>query len=266
MATTSVRTPPSDFRPLGCHECVAGAGLSFDFSMALQPIVDLASRSVFAHEALVRGSAGEGAGTVFAHVDAGNRYRFDQACRAKAIALAARLGLEGLLSINFMPNAVYRPELCIRATLEAAERYGFPIERIIFEVTESEEVPDVPHVRSILQHYRARGFTVAIDDFGAGFAGLGLLAELPTDMVKLDMGLVRGIDADPVRQAIVRGMLQVCADLGIRVVAEGIETEAELRALRAMGVDLVQGYLFARPEFEAVPTLPEDVWSLGTTS
>ncbi len=266
MATTSIRTPPSDFRPLGCRECVAGAGLPFEFSMALQPILDFTSRRVFAYEALVRGPAGEGSGTVFAHVDERNRYRFDQACRAKAIALAARLGIEGLLSINFMPNAVYRPELCIRATLDAAELYGFPIERIIFEVTESEEVPDVPHLRSILEHYRARGFTVAIDDFGAGFAGLGLLSELPTDMVKLDMGLVRGIDADRVRHAIVRGMLQVCTDLDIRVIAEGIETEAELRALRTMGVDLVQGYLFARPAFEAVPALPDDVWSLGTTS
>lgn len=263
MTVPTARPAPPDFRPLGCRECAAGAGLPFAFSMALQPILDLGARRVFAYEALARGPAGEPAATVFAHVNDGNRYRFDQACRAKAIELAARLRIDALLSINFMPNAVYRPELCIRATLEAAERFGFPIERILFEVTESEQVPDVPHLRGILEHYRARGFTVAIDDFGAGFAGLSLLSELPTDLVKLDMGLVRGIDADPVRQAIVRGMLQVCRELGIRVVAEGIETEPELRVLRGMGVDLVQGYLFARPAFEALPTLPDGVWDLG---
>ncbi len=261
MTITMRRQVPPDYRPLGCRECVAGAGLGFEFSMAFQPIVDLTAKRVFAYEALVRGPDGEPSGTVFAHVDDMNRYRFDQACRAKAIELAARLGIDTLLSINFMPNAVYRPELCIRATLEAAERYGFPIERIMFEVTESERVLDVPHLRAILDHYRARGFVVAIDDFGAGFAGLNLLSELRTDLVKLDMGLVRGIDADPVRQAIVRGMVAVCRELGIRVVAEGVETEAELRIVRAMGIDLVQGYLFARPAFEALPELSSDAWN-----
>lgn len=259
MTMSTTRAAPPDFRPLGCRECVAGAGLPFEFSMAFQPIVDVSAGRVFAYEALVRGPAGEPAPSVFAHVDETNRYRFDQACRAKAIELAARLGVDTLLSINFMPNAVYRPELCIRATLDAAERYGFPSERIIFEVTESERVLDVPHLRAIVDDYRRRGFLVAIDDFGAGFAGLNLLSELRTDLVKLDMGLVRGIDADPVRQAIVRGMVAVCAELGIRVVAEGIETGDELATLRSFGIDLVQGYLFARPAFEALPA-PARAW------
>lgn len=160
-----------------------------------------------------------------------------------------------------MPNAVYRPELCIRVTLEAAERFGFPIERIMFEVTESERVVDVPHLRAILDHYRQRGFVVAIDDFGAGYAGLNLLSELRTDLVKLDMGLARGIDADHARQAIVRGMVAVCSELGIRVLAEGVETEAELETLRAMDIDLFQGYLFARPAFEALPKVSSEVWT-----
>jgi EAL domain-containing protein (putative c-di-GMP-specific phosphodiesterase class I) len=110
-----------------CEGCGDEAGLGFELTMAFQPIVRASSGEVFAYEALVRGVNGEGAGAVFAHVHQGNRYRFDQMCRVKAIELAAKLGMQAKLSINFMPNAVYQPELCIRTTLEAAQRFGFPI-------------------------------------------------------------------------------------------------------------------------------------------
>lgn len=242
-----------EFRPLGCGECAKGADLGFDFSMALQPIVDVSRREVFAYEALVRGLDGEPAGTVFTHVNGGNRYRFDQACRVKAIRLAAALGLESYLSINFMPNAVYRPELCIRTTLAAAKEYGFPVEQIIFEVTEGERVEDHAHLRGIVQDYQRRGFLTAIDDFGAGYSGLNLLAEMQTDLLKLDMALIRDIHQSRPRQAIVKGIVQVCRELGIRVIAEGIEQASELDTLRGFGIDLYQGYYFARPTFEAVP-------------
>ena len=112
-----------DYRPLGCRACLEGAGLGFGFTMAFQPILRLSRREVFAHEALVRGHEGQGAPFVFEHVDAATRYQFDQACRVKAIELASRLAVPGYVSINFMPNAVYRPELCIRTTLEAARTY-----------------------------------------------------------------------------------------------------------------------------------------------
>lgn len=120
--------------------------------MAFQPIVDTRRKEVFAHEALVRGVNNEPAGKVFEHVNDGNRYRFDQACRVKAIELAAKLGVTSFVSINFMPNAVYRPELCIRATLEAADTYKFPIDQIIFEITEGEKIDDIPHLQEIIRH------------------------------------------------------------------------------------------------------------------
>lgn len=247
-----------NFRDMGCRECLKGADLGFDFAMAFQPIVDMERREVFAQEALVRGLQGEPAGSVFAHVNDANRYRFDQCCRVKAVQLAAELDVRSLLSINFMPNAVYVPERCIRTTLDAADAYGFPIERIMFEITEAERVDDLPHLREIVTHYKQRGFTTAIDDFGAGYSGLNLLAELQTDLLKLDMALVRGIDADPTRQAIVRGILQVCRDLGIRVIAEGIETREELRTLRGFGVALFQGFYFAKAAFRSLAELPAD--------
>lgn len=245
--------PQSDYRPMGCRECLHGADLGFDFSMAFQPIIDVGRREVFAYEALVRGTAGEPAAEVFRHVGEGNRYRFDQACRVKAIELASRLGMQARLSINFMPNAVYRPELCIRTTLDAAETYGFPIDRIVFEITEGERVDDREHLRGIVQHYQKRGFLTAIDDFGAGYCGLNLLADVRTDLVKLDIALVRGVEADPGRRAIIRGVAQMCGDLGMRLVAEGVERREEYEALRALGIELFQGFLFCRPAFQALP-------------
>jgi len=231
---------------------VRGADLDFEFSMAFQPIVNTTTGEIFAFEALVRGPDGEGAGSVFQSVNPSNQYRFDQCCRVKAIKLAAQLGIECFLSINFMPNAVYRPELCIRTTLQAAKDFGFPAERIIFEVTESEKIDDVEHLKSIIRHYREIGFQTAIDDFGAGFAGLNLLADFNADIVKLDMALVRDIDTSASRRAIVRGIIQVADEMSIRVIAEGIESVAEWQCLESLGVELFQGFLFARPAFEAL--------------
>ncbi|RFF31532.1 EAL domain-containing protein [Wenzhouxiangella sediminis] len=230
----------------------------FDISMAFQPIVNAQARDIFAHEALVRGRSGEPAGQVFEKVNNRNRYGFDQACRIKAIEWASRLGMQSPLSINFMPNAVYEPERCIQTTLEAAETHGFPTDRIIFEITEGERVEDPEHLDQIIRYYQAQGFLTAIDDFGAGYAGLSLLADFRTDLVKLDMGLVRDIDRKSSRQAVVRATLSACESLGIRAIAEGVETPEEYEALKSMGVSLFQGYLFARPAFEA---LPEVDWS-----
>lgn len=248
----------TDELPIGCRECSRGEGLPFDFSMAFQPIVNVTTRQVFAQEALVRGLNNQPASQVFAYVNDNNRYRFDQACRVKAVKLAAQLQIPTFLSINFMPNAVYQPELCIRTTLAAAERYNFPINRIIFEITEGEKVDDYAHLRKIVEHYQLRGFKTAIDDFGAGYAGLNFLAEIQTDIIKLDMALIRNIEQDKIRQAIIKGILQVCAELSTTVIAEGVETYEELSVLQSFGIELFQGYYFAKPAFQslATPALP----------
>lgn len=246
------------FQALGCSECRNLDGLGFEFTMAFQPIVDLKLRRPFAFEALVRGPNGEGAGTVLAQVNDSNRYRFDQACRVKAIELASKLGLHKLpdcrLSINFMPNAVYRPETCIRATLEASKQFDFPTDRLMFEVTEGERVEDPSHLVNIFTEYRKQGFVTAIDDFGAGYSGLNLLATFQPQVLKLDMELTRSIDSNRVRQAIVSGVLLVAEKLNITVVAEGVETQAECDCLAAMGVRYIQGYLFAKPSVEKLET------------
>ena len=246
---------PPDFKLLGCAECADGKALGFDFSMAFQPIVDVGKREVFAYEALARGTGGEPAGTVFEHVNEDNYYRFDQTSRVKAIRLASQLDIPSYVSINFMPNAVYRPELCIRTTLAAAAEYNFPPNRIIFEFNEREEVTDAGHVLNIVAHYQELDFKIAIDDFGAGFAGLNLLADIHPNFVKLDMALIRGIENSHTRQVIVASMVAMCRELGVVPICEGIETEAETAVLRKLGVELMQGYLFAKPAFETLPDI-----------
>ncbi|WP_434557355.1 EAL domain-containing protein [Pseudomonas sp. Z4-20] len=240
------------FKSLGCAECRNHEVLGFDFTMAFQPIFNVRTRTAFAYEALVRGLNGESAAHILGLVNDSNRYRFDQACRVKAIEESARLGIldipDCLLSINFLPNAVYRAETCIRATLEAARQSDFPSNRLMFEVTEGERVDDPDHLKSIFLEYERQGFTTAIDDFGSGYSGLNLLALFQPQVLKIDMALTRDIDQDPVKRAIVEGIILVASRLGIIVIAEGIETREESATLLAMGIELMQGYLYARPE------------------
>ena len=224
--------------------------------MAFQPIVDIEQDCVFAYEALVRGAAGESAASILGQVSDANRYGFDQQCRVKAIETATRAGIlatPARLSINFLPNAVYSAAACIQLTLKTARANAFPSNRLIFEFTENEEMADPQHVSNIIATYQQMGFGTAIDDFGAGYAGLNLLARFQTDLIKLDMDLIRGLDASMPRRMIVGGVVRMCESLGVKVIAEGIETAGELEALREIGVRYIQGFYFAKPAFEHLP-------------
>ena len=243
-------------RTAGCSACKGGVAQPFPFTMAFQPIVDVETRSVYAYEALARGIGEKSAASCMQQITAENRYAFDQSCRVTAIELAARLQLSASgsrLAINFMPGAVYSPASCIRLTLQAAEEYGMPTGCLMFEVTEGEEVIDRAHLRSILAEYKKQGFVVALDDFGAGYSGLNLLADCPVDIVKMDMEMTRNIEQRPRAKAIMRNMVELCSAMGSRVVAEGVKTLAEYTTLRDCGVSLMQGYLLARPEIEKLP-------------
>ncbi|GLX78053.1 diguanylate phosphodiesterase [Thalassotalea insulae] len=236
-----------------CENCLDRNRLDFDFTMAFQPIVNCQTKQIFGYEALARGLNNEPAYSVISKVNNENRYLFDQYCRVKAIQLAAKLQLNSMLSINFLPKAVYKPERCIRTTIEAAKKYDFPINNIMFEFTEVEKIEDSDFVKSIVDYYGSLGFKTAIDDFGSGYSGLGLLAEFQTSIIKIDMELIRNIDKNQPRQKIIKNCLNLFKELNITPLAEGIETQAEKEWLQEAGISLMQGYLFAKPGFECLP-------------
>lgn len=238
---------------VACQGCRDAEPFPLAFTMAFHPIVDLSKGEIWGYEALVRGTEGQGAHTVLSAVTEANRYVFDQACRVKAIELAGTYlpaSSEALLSINFMPNAVYEPRACIRATLAAAARTQFNPKRLMFEFTENERMADAGHVANIVAEYKRMGFMTALDDFGAGYAGLGLLAKFQPDLIKIDMELLRGIDVSTARQHIIGAIVAMAGQMGVTVLAEGVETRAELDALRQIGISLFQGYYFAKPKLE----------------
>lgn len=228
------------------------------FTIAFQPIVDLESREVFAHEALVRGARGEGALEVLGKVQAPHRFAFHEACRVKAIEMASMLGMQSRLSLNVAPNDIAGPAQCFQTAIRAAEQARFPVDRLMFELTEGEPVADLPALAASFNAFEGFGFTSAIDDFGAAYAGFELLAAFQPDIVKLDMSFVRDVHRSAVRFAIVKGVVAICDELRIRVVAEGVERPEEVDALRGVGVRLFQGFLFAAP---GVAMLPAVAWN-----
>jgi EAL domain-containing protein (putative c-di-GMP-specific phosphodiesterase class I) len=228
--------------------------------MAFQPIVDIRRRTIFAYEALVRGTEQESAGTVLGKVTDESRAAFDQSCRIKAMILAQQLGIASqgaLLSVNFMPGVSYSAADCFQRTVQAAEWTGFPLTSLMFEISEMESLHDTERLRAIAAEYRRHGLTIAMDDFGAGHSGLNLLADIDVQVLKLDGRLVRGIDRQPRAEEIVRSTAAMANRLGIQIVAECVETRAEVGVLLDCGITLMQGYLFAAPTFE---TLPDIAW------
>jgi EAL domain-containing protein (putative c-di-GMP-specific phosphodiesterase class I) len=233
------------------------------FRIAFQPIVDVETGITVAQEALVRGQGGEGAGVVLGMVAPEDRYRVDAAIRAAAVAEALRLGLLGTtaaLTLNFYPGAAGDGEFGLDRTVTEAERMGFPLDRLVFEVSETEPVADPAALGATLSALQRRGLRIALDDVGTGHARMPLLLVWRPDGAKLAREVVCGLDLDAARHEAVRGTLAQLHAFGLVPVAEGIETEGEYRALRALGVRAMQGYLFARPALDRlpVPQMPGD--------
>lgn len=251
-----------------CHACRTPQQGIPAITMAFQPIVHLPSREIYAYEALVRGPQGQPAAWVFEQISPEGHYHFDQLCRVTAIRAAARLGLHKhgttRLSINFLPNAVYEAATCLRTTLRTAQDVQFPLDRLLFEITEHESVTDEQHVRTIIETYRSHGFQTALDDYGAGHATAGLLLALRPDVVKIDMKLVRGVHEDHWREELIRHLAQFADRVGILLIAEGVESADEARCLLALGVTHMQGYYFAHPGFECLPTVPDEAYAQAT--
>jgi PAS domain S-box-containing protein len=223
----------------------------------LQPIVSLTDGRTYGYESLLRGRVGDreltGGEIVAAAQAHGAIFTLDLAGRTVALEQGMpKLVDDEVLFVNFTPTAIYDPEVCLRTTWAIARRHGLSMDRICFEVVETEEYPDVTFLRRILDEYRSQGAMVALDDLGAGHSSLTYLDALRPDVVKLDRALISGIDSDSPRQRLVGALIDYAHELDVRVVAEGIETEAELGVIADLGADLGQGWYLGRPAPEPV--------------
>jgi EAL domain-containing protein (putative c-di-GMP-specific phosphodiesterase class I) len=230
-----------------------------DITFAFQPYVDTALHLVIGHEALLRGRQGESARDMLERVPPGDMHAFDVECRNDAIRLGKRLGVElagHALNINLLPNSLGAYGSWLLNTLAVAAERGFPTSQLVLEITEAERVADPASLRDLFDDFREFRFRTAIDDLGAGWSSLSLLAEFQPDFVKLDLALVGGIDREPRRHSVVRGLKRACDEIGCEIIAEGVEREEESRCLNDLGIFLQQGYLFARPAFETLVTHP----------
>jgi EAL domain-containing protein (putative c-di-GMP-specific phosphodiesterase class I) len=241
-------------RLLGQEQGLAGdrAGLQSCFDraletmwMAFQPIVDFRGRRAFGYEALLRTeepSLPHPGAVISAAERLGRMNELGRSVRNLAAAALQSAPSDALLFVNVHTRDLLDEDLF---------RVDAPLtkiaERVVLEITERAAIDDVADVRAHVTNLRRLGFRIAIDDLGAGYAGLSSFAALEPEIVKLDMSLVRNVNDSPIRQRLIGSMTSLCVDMGMQVIAEGIENAAECDTVRQAGCNLLQGYLFARP-------------------
>lgn len=223
---------------------------------AIQPIVDAANRRIVSCEALIRGQHGASPAEYFAQLPESERYRADLHSKTYAFQLAGHLGLgEQTLSVNLLPMSLVVIDDAVEYLIQQIRQQGLRPEQVVVEVTEDEVISRFDAFQFAVQQLKAAGISLALDDFGAGFAGLSLLADFQPDKVKIDRKLITDIHRSGPRQAIVRAILHCCQALEITVIAEGVEKIEEWLWLEGAGIRYFQGFLFARPALNALPAV-----------
>jgi diguanylate cyclase (GGDEF)-like protein len=243
------------------HLCeILAAG---QLSALLQPIIHIGSGAIIGYEGLVRGPSDSPLHapiSLFKVARAqGLTFETEQLCRQVVLERFAELGLPGKLFLNVSPECLLQCDARTGATMAVIERLGLTAERVIIELTENQPTYDYELMREAVLHYRAQGFQIAIDDLGEGFSSLRLWSELRPEYVKIDMHFIQGINADPVKLQFVRSIQEIAEKSNTRVIAEGIETQAELLVLRDLGIGFGQGYHLGRPHATPATTLPAEV-------
>ena len=223
-----------------------------------QPVVDVVDLRVVGYEALTRVAPGRFQNTDLlfkAATENDSLWSLERLCRRKALEGLPELSADELLFLNVQPDAIYDPELRDMAFLERLTQVGLHPRQIVLEMTEHSAVRDFPSFRRTLHHFRSNGFRLAMDDVGSGYSGLQAIAELAPDFIKADMGLVRDIHRNPIKRELIATIRRFSDSTGITLIAEGVETQEELKSLRELGVRCAQGFLFARPG--APPHVPD---------
>lgn len=222
-----------------------------------QPIIDMNNNSIYGYETLARGVKADGSlmypGDLF---DKSNRndftFKLDRLCRESSLKTAATKKVHQKIFINFIPTSIYDPEFCLQSTEKWAKQLEFDPSQIVFEVVETEKAKDQKHLAHILEYYRSKGYKIALDDVGEGYSGLNMLIELKPDIIKVDRNIISGIDTNELKRSVYKALYSLAKEHGITVLAEGIETPYELETIKSIGVDLAQGYYFAKPTAEPI--------------
>lgn len=228
------------------------------FDVAFQPIVCTASGAITAYEALLRGLGGTPADGVLARVPSAHRSAFEAAAIAAILPRFAESATAGDVHVNLSPGALAGADDMLATVAGLAKAAGVAPERLVVEITDAARIDDPAWLAGLIAEARANGIRVALDDFGTGYGGLSLLSEVRPDLVKLDRTLIRGINHHRIRHPIVTRILDAAGNLGIPVVAVGIETEGEFHCLSELGVGFVQGFLVSPPSRERL-ALADDI-------
>ncbi len=227
-----------------------------DFSFAFQPIIDPMSQRVIALEALIRGKDGETPATYFDNLNPEELYTADLQSKKIAFAMASALGLnDKMLSVNLLPMTLVNKPDAVSFLINEIAAHGLVPEQIIVEFTESEVISRFDTFAQAVKSLKAAGICVAIDHFGAGFAGLQLLSRFQPDRIKISRELITDVHKSGPRQAIIQAIIKCCTSLEIMISAVGVEKPEEWMWLESAGIEIFQGNLFAQASLNGTPSV-----------
>lgn len=219
-----------------------------------QPIITANGQAIFAYEALSRGPADSSLCSPIQLFDEAKRqqqlFALESICRRKAIEQFTQQQLPGKLFINITPETLLQPDHYKGLTLDLINNFGLRPEQVVIEITEHSPTDDYALMCHAVKHYQGEGFSIALDDLGAGYSSLRLWSEVQPEYVKIDRHFISGIEKDKVKRDFVRSIVEIARAVKSQVIAEGIETRQEFETLSEIGVDYLQGYYFARPNPE----------------
>lgn len=264
-SVTSLRLLPtnrSDIDQALLSELVA-ISHSQSLSALFQPILDVKKSIIIGYEGLIRGPSGSllhsPASLFKAARLCGMTAEIEYLCRRVVLESFAKLGGTDKIFLNISPDILMQQGTRSGETLKYIHEIGLKPEQVIIEITENMPTVDYPELRNVVHYYRNMGFKVAIDDLGEGFSGLRLWSELHPDYVKIDQHFIQGIHLDPIKQQFVRSIQEIARKSGAMVIAEGIEMEPELAAIRDCGIAFGQGYLIGKPDPQLATAIPVEV-------
>ncbi len=224
--------------------------LSETVSTVFEPILKLATHEVHGYEALVRGARGsalQSPKSLFRTADELDMlFEFDCLCRRSAFRAAQTLPEGAKLFLNCLPSAIHDPALAGDAVRQTLQGHRLQPSDVVFEISERESIENFAIFREVCDHYRELGFQIALDDVGVGYASLEVVTELSPDYIKVDRAFVHGLDNDPPRREVLVALNSIARKIGARIIAEGIESEAELETLRGLGIPYGQGFFLGR--------------------